>query len=54
MKNENVCVHTWGNNTSYANENDKNINMFNLLEQIEKHETNLLAKHQKLTMLYYN
>ncbi len=48
------CVHTWGNNTSYANENDKNKYMFNLLEQIEKHETNLLAKYQKLIMLYYN
>ncbi len=45
VKNENVWVHTWGNNTSYANENDKNKDMFNLFEQIEKHETNLLA-HQ--------
>jgi hypothetical protein len=32
----------------------KNKDKFNLLEQTKKHEANLLHKHFKLTMLYYN
>lgn len=43
-----------GNQSTKTIEMVKNKDMFNLLEQTKKHEANLLHKHLKLTMLYYN